>query len=192
MRFEPIFHEIIRCSSRNKVKYPLSLVMFFLCSIPVTACTERNIPWRLDASYSEFLTISASNYKAMTGNDIGGSADAMRIYKTSGTGRKMFSLSHLLNEDPIYESNDKQFIEEFISSAQETIMHAPNCFEHRERDSFHILVFDNTFMRAGYFLVIKCTADNETLGIISPYRRRVEEVSITAGRLLLFWRNSTF
>lgn len=148
-----------------------NLLAIFLMGMYVTACAESNIPWRLDSLYSEYLTINASNYRAMTGNDIADTTDAMRIYKTSGTGRKMFSLSHVLNEDPIYESKDKQLIKGFISAAQETIMSVPNCFEHRDRDTFHILVFDNTFMRAGYFLVIKCTADNERFGIISPLQK---------------------
>lgn len=145
-----------------------NLLAIFLIGMYVTACAESNIPWRLDSLYSEYLTIKAPNYRAMTGNDIADTADAMRIYKTRRTSREMFSLSHLLNEDPIYESKDKQLIKGFISAAQETIMNAPNCFEHRDPDTFHVVVFDNTFMRAGYFLVIKCTANNEKFGIISP------------------------
>ena len=105
------------------------------------------------------------------GNDIGDTADAMRIYKTKGTENRKFDLSYLLTEDFIYETKDKTLIKEFISTAQETIINIPKCSEHRDRETFHLLVFDNTFMRAGYFLVIKCTVDNEKFGIISPLQK---------------------
>jgi len=149
-------------------KFKSKLLAVFLVSLAAIACAESNTPWRLDSLYSEYLTIKAPNYRAMTGNDIADTADAMRIYKTQKTDREMFSLPHLLNEDPIYESKDKQLIRGFISAAQETIMNAPNCFEHRDPVVFHVVIFDNTFMRAGYFLVIKCTSDNEKFGMISP------------------------
>lgn len=110
--------------------------------------------WRLDADYSEQLTIDSG----ITGSIQANTVDVIRIYRTFQKHDDMFSLHELFKKDLVFESADKQFIKKFILAAQQIIMHI-DCNRNKDGEYFHVVFLDNKQMRAGYFLFIRCESD---------------------------------
>lgn len=108
-------------------------------------------PWRLDAEYSEQLTIDAG----ISGSLIAKTVDVIRVYRTFQKHDDMFSLSELFKKDLVFESTDKQFIQRFVLAAQQIIMHI-DCKKNKDNEYYHVILLDNKQMRAGYFLFIRC------------------------------------
>lgn len=108
-------------------------------------------PWRLDAEYSEQLTIDAGT----SGSLLAKTVDVIRVYRTFQKHDDMFSLSELFKNDLVFESTDKQFIHRFVLAAQQIIMHI-DCKKNKDNEYYHVILLDNKQMRAGYFLFIRC------------------------------------
>jgi hypothetical protein len=128
-------------------------------------CQGRT-PWRLDPEYSEYLTIKAVDYKEMTGHSSASSVDALRIYRISGSGNDMFSLDELFKRDFLFETRDKEFITNFLIATQDQTTPTGVCQNIPSGDTLHVVLFDNTFMRAGYFLFKKCKAAETEYGVV--------------------------
>jgi hypothetical protein len=128
-------------------------------------------PWRLDPTYSDYLTIMASNYKEMTGHGSASMVDGMLIYKISNERTNMFSLDDLFKRESRFDSRDKEFIRSFLEAAQAKVFRpSGECKSDPNEATLHVILLDNTFMRAGYFLFMTCkTADSE-YGVVQTLR----------------------
>lgn len=144
-----------------------STSLFFI----LLSCGEKQMPWRLDSEYSMFLTIMAPNYKAMTYSDISDTVDAIRIYRINQKHDDMYSLSELFTKELVFETKDKKFIRKIILAAQDEIMHA-DCIRIQDQETYHVIAFDNTFMRAGYFIINICKGNGNEYGIVRPLQKR--------------------
>lgn len=134
------------------------------------SCNKSKDYWRLDSEYSEYLTITAPNYKAKMGHNSADTVDALRIYKVDQKHNDMYSLSELFTKELVYESKDKKVIREFLLAGQEVIMHL-DCKRDQDEETFHIIALDNTFMRTGYFLVNVCNVNGAKYAIIHPLQK---------------------
>ena len=147
------------------------ILLFFAIDFTIVRYKDVKIPWRLDAEYSMYLTIMATNYKTMTGSNSSDTVDAIRIYRIRQKHSDMYDLSKLFTKELVFETKDKQFIKRFILAAQDEIMHVENCFRSQDQETFHIAAFDNTFMRAGYFLFNVCNVKGDEYGIIQSLQK---------------------
>jgi len=160
-----------------KAKRIKLLALFFLTIVVIvyplvrTGCNINREPWRIDSEYSENLTIMATNYAAKTGYNIADTIDSIRIYRIPTKKKDMYRLSTLFKEDLVFETKDKQFIKQFILSAQDTIMSLHGCYENQDQETFHIVVLDNTLKRAGYFMYSLCTIKEGRYGIVVPLQK---------------------
>jgi len=121
----------------------------------ISSCSSDNASWKLDATYSEYLTIRSTNYKTITGNEIADTVDAIQIYKTIGSSNDFLSLSELLKKELVFENRDGKLIKSFLLAANTVIDNAGHC-DNINTNRFHVLLFDHTLMRVGYFLYRGC------------------------------------
>ncbi len=152
----------------------LSFLLIFLAAF--AGCQDKynypvQAPWRLDAVYSDYLTTFASTYKDIMGHGSASTVDGMRIYKISNQRNKMFSLDELFERDFLYESRDKEYIRKFLEAAQDNAMRSPgDCQFDPNEARLHVILLDNTFMRAGYFLFRTCKIADSEYGVVKTLR----------------------
>jgi hypothetical protein len=147
------------CSIKTAIQLPCLLV--FLTAF--AGCQDKaKSPWRLDSKYADYLTGMASTYKSITGHGSASTVDGMLIYKIANkvppAANRFFSLEELFERDILYESRDKEFIRKFLEAAQDDVKPIPTeaCQIDWSEAAFHVILLDNTFMRAGYFLFRPC------------------------------------
>ena len=92
------------------------------------------------------------------GHGSASTVDGMLIYKIPNKRDRFFSLEELFERDILYESRDKEFIRKFLEAAQDGVnpMTTEACQIDWNEAAFHVILLDNTFMRAGYFLFRTC------------------------------------
>jgi len=158
---------------------------------------EAKTPWRLDPGYSMYLTAKAEDYREMTRTDISNTVDAILVVETKQKDYEMYNLfelftARLVSETPdkrfkvkssarVFETMDANLIRKFVSAAQEQAVHAGDCKDIRDRNGeievFHVVAFDNTFMRAGYFLSGRCrSGGDEYIKVVVPRKRSAPAV----------------
>jgi hypothetical protein len=125
-----------------------------------------NAPWLQDAIYTEYLTMNAADYKLMTGYSSASTVDGLRIYKIANPRPDMFKLDDLLKRDFRYESRDKELIRKFLEAAQDRIGSMGGCKEDPNEASYHVILNDNTFMRAAYFVLTICKSSDGEYGLV--------------------------
>ena len=143
----------------------LACLLFFFIG-----CENSMESWRLDYEYSEYLTIMSTDYKSRYGYNSSDTVDGLRIYRTKQKHYDMYSLNELFSKELVYESKDKQFIKNFIEASQEAIM-SLNCVSDNEKETFHIIAFNNKSMHAGYYLVNVCSSNSLKYVIIHPLQK---------------------
>jgi len=152
---------VIVGSHSIKTAVQLSCLLVFLTAF--AGCQDQiKAPWRLDSKYADYLTTFASTYKAITGHGSASTVDGMLIYKIGdkipNKANRIFSLEELFERDILYESRDKEFIRKFLEAAQDHLKPIPTeaCQIDWNEAAYHVILLDNTFMRAGYFLFRTC------------------------------------
>src|SRR5262245_53532662 len=159
---------MVRFFSQNKAG-----LFYFLVVLLATfgGCKDNyqypaQAPWRVDAVYTDYLTVMASTYKDIMGVGSSSTVDGMRIYKISNERNNMFSLDELFKRDFLYESRDKEFIRKFLEAAQDNTKGIGNCQFDPNEARLHMILLDNTFMRAGYFLFMTCKIADREYGVV--------------------------
>ncbi|MSP36902.1 MAG: hypothetical protein EXR70_00245 [Deltaproteobacteria bacterium] len=147
------------------------LTFLIVFATTFAGCQDKwKAPWRLDSKYSDYLTTMAWDYKMIAGHGSANTVDGMLIYKIGDKipngANRIFSLEELFERDILYESRDKEFIRKFLEAAQDEVKPTPTeaCQIDWNEASLHVILLDNTFMRAGYFIFRTCkNADNGTV-----------------------------
>ena len=149
-------------------------ILLILTCINIIFCYSGNIQaqekvnWKIDFDYSANLTITSTNYKAISGVDISESVDIIKIFKNYDCSGDILSLSNVLTKKLIYESDNKKFIKDLLDSAQVEEMHVNECYQNKSCDNYYIVDFDIEHSRAGYFVLYPCNIPGEHIGIIRP------------------------
>lgn len=160
------------------------IFIYVLVEFVCNQCSQGNLPWRLDYNYSHYLTVKDVEYASTPGFKITDTVDGLRIYKERSKGYEWYGLKNLFKKELVFETNDRRYIREFVLAAQKRIEvgdwedsvmdtdeASQGCgrghWKEREFDWFYVVMFDNTFMRAGYFLTIACKSqDKEYMKIL--------------------------
>ncbi len=156
--------------------------IYFLAEIVYEQCSQCNLPWRLDYNYTHYLTIKTNEYPSTPGFDIYDTVDGLRIYKERSIDYEWYGLKNLFKKELVFETTDRRYIKEILLAKQkwmvvgdweDAIMTTEEASEgcgrrqERELDWFYVVMFDNTFMRAGYFLTTFCKSrDKEYMNIL--------------------------
>jgi hypothetical protein len=158
----------------------------FVYALVKSVCNHDNLPWQLDYNYSLYLTVDDSGYEHMTGSKSADTADALRIYKVRSKRYEWYGLKELFKKELVFETKDRRYIREFVLAAQKRMEvgdssvpvedrfpASDGCewghLKEREFDWFYVIMFDNTFKRAGYFLTHACKSqDKEYMQILVP------------------------
>lgn len=161
----------------------LILVMLYYVCIQ---CGKGNLLWHLDYNYTYSQTIQGPEYATTPGFKATDIVDGLRIYKERRKGYGWYGLRELLEKELVFETNDKDYIVEFLRAAHQWMMvgdwedkvmdteeASKGCgqghWKEQEFDRFYVVMFDNTFMRAGYFMVVLCNSqDREYINILMP------------------------
>jgi len=163
----------------SRIVLSLNLLLLFvliliLLTINPKSCSRT--PWKLDDTYSEYLTTNAESYKNNFSSEVYETVDALRVYKVENPRHlDMYDLPILFDKDMVFETENKNIIKRFLLSAQKQISPHENCYDPNEnRIVYHILAFDNTFMRVGYFIfVVDCASKGEAYGVIHPLQKDI-------------------
>lgn len=149
-------------------------------------CDHDNLPWQLDFKYSLYLTVDDSGYEHMTESKSSDTVDALRIYKVRSKRYGWYELGELFKKELVFETKDRRYVREFVLAAQkrmevgdwedsvmDTEEASEGCgwayYKEREFDWFYVVMFDNTFMRAGYFAALVCKSrDKEYINVLVP------------------------
>lgn len=161
--------------------------IYFLVEVVYEQCSQCDLPWRLDSDYTHYLTIMTNEYPSTPGSDIYDTVDGLRIYKERSTDYEWYGLENLFKKELVFETKDKRYIKEILLAIQkwmsvgdweDAIMSTEEASEgcgrghlkeRGESDWFYVVMFDNTFKRAGYFLALPCkTQDKEYMNILVP------------------------
>jgi hypothetical protein len=162
----------------NYCKLLLVLIIGIIAYLFFPSFKRDKIPWQMDWDYSYYLT----GYKSVAGTESDDIVDALRIYKVTRKGYEWYGLEVLFKKELAFETRDKRYIREFVLAVEKWMdagyYGAPfdaseGCrrthSEEQESDKFYVVMFDNTFMRAGYFLMLACKSqDKEYLKILVP------------------------
>lgn len=164
----------------------LTIIAIFVHYLVFYVCNRDNLPWQMDWDYSYYLTVKEGEYEFMTGVKSADTVDALRVYKVTRKHYEWYGLEELLEKEVVFETKEKPFIRKFILSAQkwmdvdDSSVPVEDRFPASERcrkawskeeesDKYYVVMFDNTFMRAGYFLLFVCeNQDKEYLEILVP------------------------
>lgn len=141
--------------------------MLFLC----LGCASEEGSWRLDGEYSDQLTTMASTYRLVHERDIAETVDLIRIYSFP---KRRFPWwgPQFPKRDMILESGDRQIVRSLIGAAEEQIEAPPKCDLKWNQPIVHVLAFDRTQDRVGYFQIVRCdAAAGEPLGAVVNMRR---------------------
>lgn len=156
------------------------LLVEFVCN----RCSQGNLPWHLDYNYSRYLTVKANEYASIHGTESYATVDGLRIYKERSKDYEWYGLESLFKKELVFEAKDKDYIRKFILAAhnrlvvgdwEDSVMDTEEASKGcgrsnskgQELDWFYVVMFDNTFMRAGYFLMIACKSpDKEYMNIL--------------------------
>ena len=120
----------------------------------------------MDWEYSRSLVLS---------NTSADTVDGLRIYKETREHYEWYGLEELLGKELVFETEDKTYIRKFVLAAQEWIdttgiedvndRASLGCgwlsSRWRESVKYYVVMFDNTFKRAGYFMVVLCDNQEE-------------------------------
>jgi hypothetical protein len=122
------------------------------------ACSDTKILWKLDPEYSADLTITSTNYRAVTGKESSETVDIVRIYKKIGPKHyDMYSLSDLFSQDLFFETSDPHRIRRFFQAVQAVEdSHGFDCSHITKNIVYHVVALDNELTRAGYFILERC------------------------------------
>lgn len=154
-------------SDHSKIFLKLLLILIiglFIYPLGQTGCDRNNIPWQLDLKYSRYLTVMGPEYERMTGTKSADTVDAIRIYKITDKRYQWYSIRELFKKDLVFETKDKLYIKQIVMAAQEDIKDLQGCnrvYKNQEFDQFYVVMFDNTFMRIGYFLLTVCSVQGK-------------------------------
>lgn len=142
------------------------------------------LPWQLDYNYSHYLTVKDNEYKSTTRSKSVETVDAIRIYKEKSKRYEWYGLRELFKKELVFETKDRRYIREFVLAAQkwmdigdssipveDRFKASEGCgwayYKEREFDWFYVVMFDNTFKRAGYFITNFCKSqDKEYMQIL--------------------------
>lgn len=147
----------------------MKIFLLIVLMLGLIGCMRERMPWQLDLQYSRYLTVMASEYEKMSGTKSANTVDALRIYKITDKGYKWYNLKELFTKNLVFETKDKQFIRNFVLTAQEDVRDLNSCnrvYRNLEFDQFYVVMFDNTFMRTGYFLFTVCHSRGKEYGEI--------------------------
>lgn len=153
-------------------KLSIGIVMYILITgVTLPGSSQNKISWKLDTQYSADLTIMASNYKTVTGMESSETVDILRIYKSAHkqSHYDMYDLSELFSKELLFETSDRQRISKFFRSVQMVDdVQNRSCSQISANIIYHVLALDNDSMRAGYFLLERCTSDENEHYKIHP------------------------
>lgn len=170
----------------TRKKISASIIFLLFCIILLaypsfkSGFNTSKAPWSLDAQYSEQLTIDAD----INSSSIVKTVDVIKIYKTTQSHDDMLDLNDLLKKKLVFESSDKNFIEQFILSSQQIIMHV-DCKRNMRNEYFHVVLIDNNNKHAGYFLFVECE-DGQYAIIRSLQREGGSSIYYNSSLLQLF------
>ena len=146
----------------NKVISILSVLILSSCS-----CYDSDGHWMVDARYTWYLTFFPEHYYKLTGCDISDTVDAIQIFVTDMDGDSFLPISTIRQKKLVYESRDKKFIDRFFVATQSKV-EVEGCSYNNIKEVFHILAYDKTLMRVGYFHYYPCIIRGIHYGKIRP------------------------
>lgn len=157
--------------NQKKCNYIKNFICLLIFTFYLVSCfNDNNVPWQIDVEYSLSLTSGGNSYKSLNAENPYKTVDEIRIYKIVKDGRGMYSLTDLFKEELIYKSTDKKFIKKFILAAQELIREVPGVRKKRNIENYHIVMLDNSKMRAGCFIYCTRIIGNDLYGEIKSYQ----------------------
>jgi hypothetical protein len=150
-----------------------SLKILFLSifiSLISLSCSNQDGAWTVEGSYSSDLTTASSTYEAITGRKSYEFVDVIQIYRTDMKEYNIVGLRPLRQKEFFLESREKDFIDDFFRRVQSNVTgRLDGCKRPGpEEKVLHILAFDTTLLRVGYFRYYECTVDDKTYGVIRP------------------------
>jgi hypothetical protein len=149
----------------------ICVVFFCICSFASINRMDDKIKWTLDPEYSANLTITSTNYKAITNSEVYDAVNILRIYKNIDCKATILTLPEILSKKIIFESGDKNIIKKIISSAQIEQLNIKNCYQNKSCEKFYIVAFNRKEKKAGYFILSQCSVTGELIGIIQPFQK---------------------
>jgi hypothetical protein len=122
-------------------------------------------PWRVDGEYGSALTLAAPNYLVEMGSDITETADALQIYCVRQHHADFFAVNEILHRKVAFESRDRAHIITFLHAIQQG-KDAQGALSPIQSDKWHVLVFDRTLLRVGYFWISWWSDGLENYGFV--------------------------
>jgi hypothetical protein len=155
----------VKGTFRDGLKIVFLSILISLISL---SCSNPDGPWTVDFEYTHDLTSTASTYMAITGRRSYEYVDVIQIYRTDVKEDEVFGLNSLRRKEFFLESRDKDFIDDFLMKVQSNVMDSlEGCkLPGPEEKVLHILAFDTTLLRVGYFRYYECPVNDRTYGII--------------------------
>lgn len=151
-----------------------TLLFYGLCFVLTGCCKEDTTPWKISEDYSEWLTVAVGNYKVITGGkykvmpgrNSAETVEALQIYRYTDRLTPRYNLSWIFDQELVFETEDKEFINRFFMAAQKRI---ESICPRWSEEKHYVVALDNTYMRAGVFILHTCEIDGITSGIIEYY-----------------------
>lgn len=135
-------------------------LIYYTADVLFPIYSDIKIPWEMDPEYSFMLTANPKGYDHISSGHgtLLDTVDAVRIYRIKGrrADRLMTTMAKLFRRELVFETKEKEFIERFIEATQAFSEDVPICMRQYDNEALHVVALDNTFMRAGYFVLTAC------------------------------------
>lgn len=139
--------------------------------LAIAACgsQERASMWFVDGQFSEALTGRAQQEELAIGRNAVDTVEVVQIFRSSIDESDLIDVDAIRSHELVYEIRDREAIRGFFHAAQNTVP-GDGCDPYQSSTVLHVLAFDPSLGRVGYFRYYSCLDRN--LGAMAPIGSR--------------------
>ena len=142
----------------------------------IVGCRDSRVFPPVDIRYSEFLSVLAQNYTAISGSDASTTVDVLQIF--AGDRRSLADLAEATRGELLFESRQRDVIDRVIAAIQRAEPTGKAACDLGKGATWILVAYDSALFRAGVIRLYSCDESGETVLGVNP----VGDAAITYSR----------